>query len=253
LGSYYDKAQRDSIYPLIIEQKGLKIALLNCTYGTNGLPVTHPNIVNLIDTAQIKEDIKKAGESGADLEIMAIHWGEEYELRANETQRDPATFLVNQGIDAIIGAHPHVVQNFETLLSENREIPVYYSLGNSISNQREPHTNGGIMVKLLINVNTKQIIDHSYLPVYVYKGKLNGVYQYHLIPTTDFIRRMPRFELNKTDSAGLMYFHEQTVKRLANSKLMADVDNKPIPLPKVRMSKIATPLDRFRQQYHLKF
>lgn len=249
LGSYYDQNHRDSVYPLIIEKKGLKIALFSYTYDTNGIPASYPNIVNLIDTAQIKKDIQKADETGVDLKIMSIHWGEEYQLKANKAQKELAVFLVNQGIDAIIGSHPHVVQNFESIeKSENKHVPVYYSLGNSISNQRKPHTDGGIMVKLLIDVNKKEIRDHSYLPVYVHKGKLNGTYQYHLIPTMDYIRQFPRIELSKKDSTDLMYFHTRTLERIDNAEIMPDPCNLRIMnLPKIRIHKNITALDRFRQ------
>ncbi|MDR2627147.1 MAG: CapA family protein [Dysgonamonadaceae bacterium] len=217
VGSYMDKAQRDSLYPLIIERKGVRLALLNYTYGTNGIPITPPNIVNVIDTNLIKEDIQKANEKNADLKIMTVHWGEEYQPKANSEQKQLAGFFVRNGIDAVIGAHPHVVQNVEIRYREDSiPIPVYYSLGNSISNQRKPHTNGGIMVKLTVNTHTKTIEHSSYLPVYVHKGILDGVYQYHLIPTGDYLRNTPEFTLNAADSAALQFFDAETRKRLDN-------------------------------------
>lgn len=216
-GSYIDKAQYDSVYPLILEQKGVKIALLNCTYGTNGIPVTLPNIVNMLDTVQIKKDIRKARTRNVDLVVMTVHWGNEYELNANIEQRKMARFFVREGVDLIVGGHPHVVQNAEYLTVENKmPIPVIYSLGNSISNQRKPHTDGGIMVKVEIGTKLKQIIKTSYLPVYVHKGVLSGKYQYHLIPTVDYVKTPANFPLSVADSLSLTYFDKETRKRLEN-------------------------------------
>jgi poly-gamma-glutamate synthesis protein (capsule biosynthesis protein) len=221
LGSYSDKAQRDSLYPLIIEQKGVRLALLNYTYGTNGIPVSSPNIVNLIDTGLIKQDIQKASDMGVDLKIMTVHWGEEYQLKANSEQEKLMDFFIRNGINAVIGAHPHVVQNAEIRYGEDSiPVPVYYSLGNAVSNQRKPNTNGGIMVKLTVNIRTKRIEQSSYLPVYVHKGVLDGIYQYHLIPTPVYDRQTPEFILNKTDSTALRLFDRETRKRLENCRLM---------------------------------
>ncbi len=220
LGSYNDSIQRDSLYPLFIEANGLKIAMLNCSYGTNDHKVTKPNIVNYIDTAEIFRDIAKADSLGADFKIMTIHWGTEYELQANEYQRTLAQLFVSHGINLIIGSHPHVVQNAEFMYSKDSiPVPVFYSLGNSISNQRNLNTDGGIMVRVNISTKTKKIINTSYLPVYVHRGLLFGKYQYHLIPTKDFIENPHKFPVNSLDSTSLLVFDKETRNRLSNINL----------------------------------
>jgi len=219
-GSYVDKLQRDSVYPILLEQKGLKIALLNCTYGTNWGVTTYPNIVNYLDTIQILNDIRQAEAKNADILIMTVHWGTEYEMKSNPIQKNYARFFVQNGIDLVIGSHPHVVQNAEFLIGKDSiRVPVFYSLGNSLTNQRDTNTDGGIMVKVEIGCNSKKILNTSYLPVYVYKGVLNAVYQYHLIPTTDFITHPTRFQINKADSAALIYFDKETRKQLSNIQI----------------------------------
>ena len=220
LGTYIDKNQRDSTYPLIIEKKGVRLAILNCTFGTNAHVVTEPNVVNYIDTLEISRDIQKATDLGANFKIMTIHWGTEYELQANETQRILAQFFVNHGIQLIIGSHPHVVQNTEILYTKDSiPVPVYYSVGNSLSNQRNLNTNGGIMVKVEINTRTKSIKNTSYIPVYVHRGVLNKVYQYHLIPTIDFVNNPLQFPINTADSTSLVVFDKETRSRLSNVNL----------------------------------
>lgn len=216
-GSYCDSAQRSTSYPLIIDCKGLRIALLNYTYGVNGLPISDPNIVNMIDSNLILNDIQRANELHADLKIMTIHWGNEYQLHSDHIQQGLARFFVDNGIDLIIGGHPHVVQEADTLFTATKKpVVTYYSIGNYISNQRDPHTNGGIMVKVEINKYTGKIIRTSYLPSFVHRGTLpNRKYQYYLIPTPDYIANPTQFELSKQDSTDLMFFHRQTYKRLS--------------------------------------
>lgn len=217
-GSYLSKLERDSIYPLILEKDSFRIALLNCTYGTNGNPVSPQNHVNMIDTLEIKQDIKRCEELCSDMVIMTIHWGNEYELSASNTQKELAQFFVRNGIDLIIGAHPHVVQNMEYMDKDMKKIPIFYSLGNSISNQRKPHTDGGIMVRAEINTRTKKV-ETSYLPVYVHKGVLNSKYQYHLLPTINYIKSPESYRLQPKDSTALMFFDRETRKRLSNSHI----------------------------------
>ena len=80
--------------------------------------------------AEMESVIADAAQN-SDLQIVSIHWGTEYELVANETQRALARALVDAGADAIVGHHPHVVQDIE----EYRGAPIFYSLGNFIFDQ----------------------------------------------------------------------------------------------------------------------
>ncbi len=219
-GSYISPEQRDSVYPLIINRKGVKVAVLNATYGTNMNPVYRPNVVNMLDSAQILQDINDSKQQNVDLIIAIVHWGNEYELKSNQQQRDFADFLKKNGVNLIIGSHPHVVQNAEYIDST---IPVIYSLGNFISNQRKVNTNGGILLKVEISSRLKQPTGISYLPVYVYRGKKNGKYDYQIIPTIDFIKYPARFNLPATDSIDLRYFDTNTRSQLSNLKIWDDL------------------------------
>ncbi len=115
-GSFLSPGTRELTYPLILEKNGILLALLNYTYGTNGLVVDTPNIVNYLDTLKIRQDIQKAKLVEPDFIIACVHWGKEYEREENSTQQSLAEILFDQGVDAIIGSHPHVVQpiSFET-------------------------------------------------------------------------------------------------------------------------------------------
>lgn len=215
-GSYLSAMQRDSIYPLILNHSGFRIAVLNCTYGTNMNPVFKPNIVNMLDSSQVLADITKAKSMDVDFMIAILHWGIEYELHSNSSQQDFAHFLAANGVDLIIGSHPHVVQNADFVDFNGKKVPVIYSLGNFISNQRKINTNGGILAKIEISKRTKSVSDIAYLPVYVHRGHLEGLYQYHLIPTIDFVKMPSRYKIPATDSLALRQFDSETRNRLHN-------------------------------------
>ena len=151
LGTYRNQAERDSLYPYIIEHAGIRIALLNYTYDTNGIPVAKPCIVNVIDTAQIKADIIRARQLKADCIIACMHWGTEYKTEPDNSQKKLEDWLYAHGVDHIIGSHPHVVQPVRTL-PDYRNRPTrhltVWSLGNYISNMSAPNTYHGLAVTL---------------------------------------------------------------------------------------------------------
>ena len=151
LGTYRNQAERDSLYPYMIEHGSMRIALLNYTYDTNGIPVAKPCIVNLIDTTQIKADIHRARQLKADCIIACMHWGTEYMLQPDSQQKKLEDWLYTHGVDHIIGSHPHVVQPVRTLPDfwgrSSRHLTVW-SLGNYISNMSAPNTDNGLAVTL---------------------------------------------------------------------------------------------------------
>jgi poly-gamma-glutamate capsule biosynthesis protein CapA/YwtB (metallophosphatase superfamily) len=145
-GTFKDSIDREKNNPLMLYKNGFNIALLNYTYGTNGLPVHKPNIVNLIDTALIRRDIVKAKELKPDVIIVFTHWGGEYESLPRKIQKDVANFCFRNGAQLVIGAHPHVIQPMEWRKESNQFIA--YSLGNFVSGQRKRYTDGGAMAKV---------------------------------------------------------------------------------------------------------
>ncbi|MCL2282902.1 MAG: CapA family protein [Fibromonadales bacterium] len=177
-GIYRDTAERDRNYPLFVEKNGIKLAFLSYTYGTNGLVESAPNVVNRIDTAVIAADIIKAKQGSPDFTIVFIHWGIEYEIAENKEQRKLAEFMALNGVDLIIGGHPHVVQPFDKIFVPGRDsVPVIYSLGNFISNMKKRYTDGGVAFEAVLQKNDgkTKITDYGYVPFYVYKP--NGVFR----------------------------------------------------------------------------
>ena len=149
-GTYRTSEDRQQRYPLLIEKNGFRIALLAYTYDTNGIKPSTPNIVNYIDTVQIKSDILVARQMKPDAIIACMHWGLEYQSLPHSSQKKLADWLIGQGVDHIIGSHPHVVQPMEVRQDQHHPSRhlIVYSLGNFISNMSRENTDGGAMVKL---------------------------------------------------------------------------------------------------------
>ena len=149
-GTYLNEAARDTLCPAIVDVKGVRMAILSYTYGTNGIPVQGNLVVDYINRARIAADIAKAREATADIICACMHWGIEYKLLPVESQRNLANFLIDQGVDLIIGSHPHVVEPMEIRYSEKwgKKVLLVYSLGNFISNQNGTDSRGGAMVKV---------------------------------------------------------------------------------------------------------
>ena len=207
-GTFIDSAHRAALYPLIVYKGNFKLAFLNYTYGTNGIPTPKPAVVNLIDEKAIKADIEAAKAHKPDAIITVVHWGDEYQLVENEKQRALAQKMLTWGSTMVIGAHPHVVQPIKNYpLQEpngsTRNGLVVYSMGNFISAQTKTYTDIGLMVEIELEKNTQQtaangqpsatsqpqtaISKVEYIPVYryIYRGA-NGKSVYTTVPVAAF-------------------------------------------------------------------
>ena len=147
-GTYTSPLERKRRYPLFINKNGFRIALLNYTYGTNGIRAAAPHIVNYIDKEVILQDIRSAQARRPDAIIACMHWGEEYRSLPNREQRELADWLIRQGVTHIIGSHPHVIQPMELRTDGTRQHVIVYSLGNFISNMSKVDTDGGLIFTL---------------------------------------------------------------------------------------------------------
>ena len=144
-GLSVNEEDRDKTYPLTIKLKGINIALVNFTYGTNlGADLHWPKVNYMNDRAQLKEALNRA--ENADFTLVLPHWGNEYELTHSTQQKETAQWLVGNGADMIIGTHPHVVQDCETIDG----VQVAYSLGNAVSNMSAANTQIGLMAEIKI-------------------------------------------------------------------------------------------------------
>ena len=177
LGTYKSEEEQDKT--LIKYVKGIKIAFVNFTYGTNGIPIPSdkPYCVNLIDENLMKEQIDMAKQEDPDIIIACMHWGTEYKTTPNSTQEQLADFLFKNGIDIILGTHPHVLEPMEkrTVTLDDgttKDGFVIYSLGNFIADQNAEYTRDSIILNIDItkHADGKITIDnYEYIPIYMYK------------------------------------------------------------------------------------
>lgn len=213
-GSFRDSIARDTSYPLIIRKNNFRIALLNYTYGTNGLAAEQPNVVNYIDTLRIAADMETAKNMDADYIVTCIHWGDEYSITENASQRHLAAFLAKHGSNLIVGTHPHVVQPVAKIaVTANDSIPVAFSLGNFVSNQRERYRNGGIALEITLTKTGRAIELQSlkYEPVWVLRHNTPKGNVFRLIPVNDFIASPERYSpVNGNDKNSIMQFYNDT-------------------------------------------
>ncbi len=199
-GTFRSQEERDKNYPLILEEKGMKVAVLNYTYGTNGLSVNPPLIINYIDSAVIKKDVERAKELNADYIICTMHWGTEYKFLPNGYQKRFESYCYDLGVDMVIGGHPHTVQPIERKTVQGEEKLTVWSLGNFVSNMQTRPTRGGLMVGASIVKKDKQVKLNSaeYYLVYVLKRKEGAVTQYYILPDFDYNTHQADF-VNSTD------------------------------------------------------
>ena len=197
MGTYQTQEDRDTIVFKYVND--IKIAFLNYTYGTNGIaiPSDKPYCINLIDEELIKNDIETAKSQEADMIIASVHWGTEYSTVPNDTQNELADFLFKNGVNIILGTHPHVLQKMEkrTVTLENGTTQdgfIIYSLGNFISDQNADNTRTSIVLDLQITKHTDESVtidDVNYIPIYMYKDSSAST------------KKMKLLDINKTISS----------------------------------------------------
>lgn len=175
-GTYRSKEEQNTIVTKNVN--GINFAFLSFTYGTNGIPVPAGKdyCINLIDENLMLDQIAKAKELNPDVLCVCMHWGEEYHLKQNSTQEKLADFLFKNGVDIILGNHPHVLEPMEkrTITLDDGSTKdgfVIYSHGNFMSGQVAENTQNSIILQLQItkHVDGKVSIDsYNYVPIYMY-------------------------------------------------------------------------------------
>lgn len=197
-GTFVSKEARNELSPLIANVRGVKIAMLSYTYGTNGIPVQGSVVVNYIDRKVIGADIDRARLLGAGIICVNLHWGEEYRLLPVESQKSLAEWLIEEkGVDLIIGGHPHVIEPMQIRHSRrfDKDVLLVYSLGNFISNQNGDDSRGGAMVMVTLGVdNGKATAMKARYRLFFCQKPAGKADNYRLIPSHrhDCVRRDSR-------------------------------------------------------------
>lgn len=184
---------------LFKDLNGIKTAFLAYTYGTNGITVLKDKkfCINLIDKDFMLKQINQAKEEGAELIVVSMHWGIEYQTTENVEQDKLAEFLIKNGVDIILGSHPHVLQpmkmlKVETNEGEEKEGLVIFSQGNFFSNQSQENTQNtaifNIEVKKSGETGEVTVKKATYIPIYVNIKEFGAKDRYELLDLNEIIR-----------------------------------------------------------------
>lgn len=197
----------------LCDVNGIKIGMACYTYETpsstagrkalNGILLSAEAgpLVNSFDYNNIsafyteaERTIKEMENQGAEAIVFFMHWGNEYQFTPDGYQKNIAQKLCDEGVDVIVGGHPHVVQPFDTLTGKNgNETVCIYSMGNAVSNQRrnimDPcktgHTEDGMIFSFTFEKwsdGTVKISDVDILPTWVNLKTENGKKVYEITP-----------------------------------------------------------------------
>ena len=178
VGSYRTQEERDEhsgVY--LADVGGIKVAFLAYTYGTNGIPVKedkdfslnrfnvdYTTYMSTPDTELMSADIAAAKAMDPDLIAVIMHWGVEYQLKQNSYQDQVNAWLKEQGVDLVLGGHPHVLQPY---VWENGDFTCF-SIGNFISGQKYEYTDTTVVYELELTrdpfTGETEVTDVSYTP-----------------------------------------------------------------------------------------
>jgi len=187
-GSFRNAAEKELTYPMLIEKNGFRLALLNYTYGTNGLPIDPPTKVNLLKKEQVVIDIEKARAMNVDKIIVYVHWGSEYKHAPNDFQKFYEKLFFKHGVDVVIGSHPHVLQPMIKEMKDSTDRLIAYSLGNFISNQRTAPRDGGAMLKLQLvkNGDVVEVVNAGYILTWVWVPTQENRRRFYVLPAAKY-------------------------------------------------------------------
>lgn len=166
------KEQTDRQPYAVLIRNGVRFAMLNYTYGTNGIPIPEdtPDMVYLLENEdKVVNDIKEAGDD-ADFVIVFVHWGTEYSGQTDAFQQKWTQVFLENGVDVVIGTHPHTLQPCEVLADDSgHRMLVYYSIGNFISAQPEKVCTKGGMASFTVSLTPTgyQITEYSLHPLVI--------------------------------------------------------------------------------------
>jgi len=171
--------------PLVYPVQGIHLGILSYTYGTNGLPIPagQDYLVNLIDLDSIARDVERLRQMEVDLILTFIHFGNEYQREPSQEQKELVAWLQSQGVECILGSHPHVLQPAE-FDKENGRL-VIYSSGNFISAQKGLERQSSAIYYLTFvqdHQGLTRLDSVSFLPIYTYRYREQGQFAVKVLP-----------------------------------------------------------------------
>lgn len=189
-GAFTDNLMRNGNYPLIINRRGFKIALLNYTSIAQRPGISRDYIINQIDHAQIERDMKVARSLEADFIIVYLDWGGNYQEYPAYSQESLAKFILEQGAGIVVGTFPNTVQRIDIMnyYYQNKEKQglVCYSLGNLMSSSTEDRTKSGIIMDIELKKNNftgeTHMGDYGFIPLWSYYDTVSEKKRVYVLP-----------------------------------------------------------------------
>ncbi|MBC7087087.1 MAG: CapA family protein [Tissierellales bacterium] len=212
----------------ILDVNDIRVGIFTYAFYLNGLnsrlnEEEISTMLNLYDEDRAKIDIENAKKDGAEIIILFLHWGNEYQKLASDYQRDTALKLAEFGADIIVGSHPHVIQDSEIIDLGDRNTYVFYSLGNFYSNQRQETmgnslTEDGAILKFRLkkdNFSGSTLVENiNITPTWVYRKMENGKYGYYILPVKDALEGNLDLNLPENIIERLQRSYENTFTKL---------------------------------------
>lgn len=195
------------------EKNSIRFAILNYTYGTNGIPIpeSSPWCVNMMDKEKITADVN-AAKQNADVIIVFPHWGTENSTSVSDYQREYVQLFSDLGVDIVIGTHPHVLQPVEWVENETtgKKMLVYYSLGNFISHQTSLNQLCGGMAEIKIEKKNGEISITSakLVPVVCWYKSSGDKYEFSVYKLSDYTDLIADSHAQRSNGATPDYFRE---------------------------------------------
>lgn len=208
-GTAGDEVSDTLLNPLMVVGHGIRLALVNFTYGTNMKPGEGWPKVKLMEKEEVAGMIDRARVKGADFIIALPHWGTEYRLRHSMEQEEWAEWLAGQGADLVIGAHPHVIQDTTHI----GRVPVIYSMGNAVSNMSAENTRLelAVLARFVQHADgTREMLEPQLEFMWcTLPGCLRDTYM--TIPVKDYACRRDEW-LDASDYDNMMATYERVIK-----------------------------------------
>ena len=222
-GTFVSEESKQTSPAYMIEKNNIKVAIVNYTYGTNGILPNLPNIVNYLEKEKISKDIDHINSVDKPDQIIAfVHWGDQYKSLPNKKQKEWFDYFKSLGVNIVIGAHPHVLQPMEwrPKTTLNKESLVVYSLGNFVSHQRTFPRDGGAVLKLSLKKsdNGMEIKSVGYHLTWVYEFRSKGKKHYDILSVKDF-EGDPSYFSRKSDYNKLVRFSRHARELLLKNNI----------------------------------
>lgn len=196
LGIHGTQEEADKI--AVVEKNGIKIAMLDYTYGLNEFVPEQDYYVDRMD-ADHKERVGRQLDEAktlADITVVFMHDGTEDQFTPDEDQKTWAQFFADHGVGLVIGTHPHVVEPVDVITGESgNKMPIFYSLGNFVSSQKDNFNMLGGMAKVVITKDQTgtYVSDYNIEPLVnvIQSGGTHGMgYRFHVYHLEDYTQEL---------------------------------------------------------------